>query len=429
MKLFRPEVVASASGGLLEMYDFMIYAFLAPIISASFFPKDDSASALILTFGIFAVGYLARPIGGLIYAQFGDTIGRKKTLIASILGMAVPTLLIGILPTYPQIGLAAPVLLTAIRLLQGLAVGGDLPGATVFVAEHAARSRRGLDCALLFTGVNLGLVLASLVVSLCLGLFSQEALATWGWRIPFLLGVGVALLGSYLRSHLQETPAFMAVEQQNLSRIPLVTAFQNYLPQLVAGCGLFWLFSILVLLVLTFMPTYISQVTTIPLKQALLINTLGVLLLSVLLPVFGHLSDQYSRKKLLIGSCIALIIATYPIYQLVLTDNVTLVILAWAVLCILAAAFMGIAPCFLVELFDTQVRYTGFAFSYNVSFALFGGTAPLVATILMKQEHLQAAPGVYIAIAAIIALVSVLYARGRAKLVNTNRVTARQRMQ
>jgi MFS family permease len=417
MKLFRPEVVASASGGLLEMYDFMAYAFLGPIISASFFPRDDPGSALILTFGIFAIGYLARPIGGLIYAQFGDTIGRKNTLMVSILGMAVPTFSIGVLPTYQHIGLAAPILLTAVRLLQGLAVGGDLPGATVFVAEHAERSRRGLDCGLVFLGVNVGLVLASLVSSLCLELLPHEALTAWGWRMPFLLGVVIAIVGGYFRSHLQETPAFVAeLEHRNLSKIPLVIAFQNYLKQLVVGCGLIWLFSILTLLVLTFMPTYVSQVTSIPLKQVLLINTLDVLLLAVLLPVFGHLSDRYSRKKLLMGSCVALIIATYPIYQLILTGNVVVVVIVWAVLCILAAAFMGVAPCFLVELFDTPVRYTGFAFSYNVSFALFGGTAPLLATILMKEEHLKAAPGLYIVVAAVIALISVLYTHSRRTL-------------
>ena len=417
MQLLRPEVVASASGGLLEMYDFTIYAFLGPILSASFFPRDDPGSALILTFGIFAIGYLARPIGGLIYAQFGDTIGRKKTLIVSILGMAVPTLLMGMLPTYQHLGLAAPMLLTAVRLLQGLAVGGDLPGATVFVAEHAERSRRGLDCGLVFLGVNLGLVLASLVSSLCLELLPHDALTAWGWRIPFLLGVVIAMVGSYCRSHLQETPAFVAeLEHSNLSKIPLLIALQHYRKQLVAGCGVIWLFSILVLLVLTFMPTYVPQVTHMPLQHVLLINTLGILLLAVLLPVFGHLSDRYSRKKWLLGSCVALIVATYPMYQLLLTGNVAVVVMAWAALCILAAAFMGGAPCFLVELFDTQVRYTGFAFSYNVSFALFGGTAPLVATLLMKEEHLKAAPGLYIVVAAVMALLSVVSTPSRRTL-------------
>jgi MHS family proline/betaine transporter-like MFS transporter len=274
-----------------------------------------------------------------------------------------------------------------------------------------------LDCGLVFLGVNVGLVLASLVSSLCLELLPHEALTAWGWRIPFLLGVVIAIVGSYFRSHLQETPAFVAeLEHRNLSKIPLVRAFQHYLKQLVVGCGLIWLFSILTLLVLTFMPTYVSQVTSIPLKQVLLINTLDVLLLAVLLPVFGHLSDRYSRKKLLIGSCVALIVATYPIYQLILTGNVVVVVIVWAVLCILAAAFMGVAPCFLVELFDTPVRYTGFAFSYNVSFALFGGTAPLLATILMKEEHLKAAPGLYIVVAAVIALISVLYTHSRRTL-------------
>ncbi len=402
-------VLISSIGGGLEVYDFTIYVFFAPILGALFFPANNNLVTLLNTFAVFAIGYFARPLGAIVFGHFGDKLGRKKGMLFSITVMAVSTMGIGLLPSYATIGVMAPILLVILRFLQGFAVGGDLPGAITFVAEYADAEKRGLYCSFVYCAVNTGLLLASLMGGLLTLLLSHEQLVTWGWRVAFLLGLVIGIVGFYLRKKVSETPYFNRLEQtRDIIKFPLLHLFKVHTKQLLQSLGLVWLFAVIVAQIFLYMPSYLNTINHVKLSTALIINSVNIFIFSLCIPIIGYLSDKVGRKPVILVTAILFIIFTYPLYTLLINPNLIIEIIALFCFGILSAGVVGTVPVSLSEMFPTHVRYSGVAIAYNVGFALFAGLAPMIATYLIYKLQFPQAPSFNLILSAIVALIAAM---------------------
>lgn len=405
-----PLIISSAVvGGILEMYDFVIYAFLAPIISPLFFPGDNHSLSLILTFTVFAIGYFSRPLGGLIFGHLTDTRGRKKTLVVVISCMALSSLLIALLPTYATIGLLAPLLLLLFRIIQGLSVGGEFPNALVFLIEHAPSTRTGLFTSLLFFGINLGIVFAAILASVISSYLTAPALSLYGWRILFLVGALLGIIGLIIRSRLNETPVFQAIQKTGaLHKVPLAYLLKFYKVQILLGIGIVCVMAVIIGIYFLFMPAYLQHYLSLPLKSALKQNAINVAVFSCLIPFVGYLSDLCAPKKVLAWSCVLVFILIYfAFYELnVLTTESWWI--GFGILVITAALTVGSIPKLLASLFDPAVRASGVGLGYNIGFGFFGGIAPLVATSLLTQTHQVDSPAYFVMLAAVISFIAAI---------------------
>lgn len=405
-------IVAIASiGGGLEMYDFTIYVFFAPIIAQLFFPHESHVSSLLSTFAIFATGYLVRPIGAILFGHYGDRVGRKKGLLITFIIMAISTTLMGLLPTYAHtgVGVFAPISLFVLRILQGLAVGGDLPGGITFVAEYADPQRRGLMCSFIFFGVNAGLLLASGVAWVLHSTLSVSQLMSWGWRVAFIFSIVLLFVGLYFRVQSIETPLFqkMYAERRN-AQVPLLSLFRGHSVQVLQGIGIACLFSIVIAQVFLYMPTYLRVVLHLNTSRAELYNTLNILLFTLLIPFFGYLSDILGRRAMLISTGLFFLFATYPLYVAISHYDHMALLLSMFVMGVFSAAVVATVPTVFSELFPTPVRYTGVGFSYNVGFAIFAGLTPMFATYLIYRLHNSAALSLSLVIGAVLMLIVTL---------------------
>jgi len=407
-KISRARAVTIASiGGGLEMYDFSIYIFFAPIIAELFFPHTSYFASLLLTLAIFAVGYFSRPLGAIIFGHYGDRIGRKTGLVVTIVLMAVSTALIGLLPTYATIGILAPLFLVILRFLQGVAVGGDLPGAVTFVAEYADNKNRGFACSLIYFSVNIGLLMASVMGGLLTYLLSHEQLLGWGWRLAFLLGIVLGIVGFYLRKKIADTPYFQQLaEQQAQVKIPSLQLLKENTTQILQGIGLVWLLAVAIAQLFLYMPTYLHTMAHLELTTALLINSANILLFSLCIPLIGYLSDKIGRKPIILLTAFLFIVFSYPLYTLLNHTSLTEKILALNCFALLAAGIVSTVPSTLAELFPTHTRYSGVGIAYNISFAIFAGLAPVIATFLIEQLHQPQAPSYNLIAGALVAFVA-----------------------
>ncbi|MDN6115983.1 MAG: MFS transporter, partial [Enterobacterales bacterium] len=308
----------AALGGALEFYDFIIFVFFAAVVSDLFFPVDmPEWLRQVQTFGIFAAGYLARPLGGIIMAHFGDKVGRKKMFSLSILLMALPTLAMGMLPTYQSIGIAAPLLLLLMRVLQGAAIGGEVPGAWVFVAEHVPRKRVGFACGTLTAGLTAGILLGSLVATLLNTVMSQDAILAGGWRIPFFLGGIFGLFAMYLRRWLQETPIFIEMQARKAlaEEMPLKTVVKNHRTEVAISMLLTWLLSAGIVVVILMTPTYLQKQFGISPALALQANCLATIALTVGCVIAGRLIDRFGASKTFIVGSLFLAVCSWTFYH------------------------------------------------------------------------------------------------------------------
>lgn len=399
----------SSIGGGLEIYDFTIYVFFAPIIAKLFFPLENNLVPLLNTFAVFAIGYLARPIGAFFFGHFGDRLGRKKGMLLAISLMAIATGGIGCLPGYSSIGIAAPIILIILRFMQGIAVGGDLPGALTFVSEYTTSSNRGLYCGLLFCAVNLGIVLASAVGAILTQLLSQDQLISWGWRMGFLLGIGIGVLGFYLRAKVEETPGFKLLQEQNaIVKHPLQHLAKAHWQHTIIGIGLFWFFAVVISQVFLYMPTFLNTAAHLPLSQALFFNVFSLLIFSLLIPIAGWISDKVGRRIIVIVTATLFLALSYPLYSLLLNPNQIIVGIGLLCFAILSAGIIGTAPAILTELFPTHVRYSGVAVSYNIAHAIFAGLTPMIATFLLYKFPFGQAVSFNLILSAIVGLLVTL---------------------
>lgn len=385
----------AALGGALEFYDFIIFVFFAAVIGELFFPPDiPEWLRQVQTFAIFAAGYLARPLGGIIMAHFGDKIGRKKMFSLSILLMALPTLAMGALPTYASIGIAAPLLMLLMRVLQGAAIGGEVPGAWVFVAEHVPEKRIGFACGTLTAGLTAGILLGSLVATVLNTALSPAAIRDHGWRIPFFLGGIFGLLAMYLRRWLHETPVFQQLQQRKAlaDKLPLQTILTSHKRGIVISMLLTWLLSACIVVVILMAPTLMQKQHGISAALSLQANSVATIMLLLGCIIAGWLVDRFGAARTLVVGSILLAIASWNFFHQL--GNTPEMLFVWYGLAGLSVGVVGVVPFVMVHAFPAAVRFTGISFSYNVSYAIFGGLTPISVTLIMSLTPM--APAWYV---------------------------------
>ena len=401
----------AALGGTLEFYDFIIFVFFAGVIGQLFFPPDmPDWLRQVQTFGIFAAGYFARPLGGIIMAHFGDLFGRKRMFMLSILLMALPTLAIGLLPTYAVIGIWAPLLLLALRVMQGAAIGGEVPGAWVFVTEHVPKRHVGFACGTLTAGLTGGILLGSLVAGAVTRSYAPAELLAQGWRIPFILGGVFGLVSVWLRQYLHETPVFkeMQERQQLANELPLKTVVREHRPAVVLTMLLTWLLSAAIVVMILMTPVLVQKLFAIPAVIALQANSIATLFLSIGCISFGALADRFGAGRVLAAGCVALGATSWLFYQQVAVAPEH--IYAWYALTGFCVGVIGVVPSIAVQLFPPAVRFSGLSFAYNVAYAVFGGLTPVLVSWLVQFDKL--APAHYVVALSVVGVGMGVYLRG-----------------
>jgi MHS family proline/betaine transporter-like MFS transporter len=404
----KKAVTAGAIGNFVEWYDYSVYGFFAAVIASQFFPSEDRVASLLATFAVFAVAFFMRPVGAFVFGHYGDTIGRRNTLAAAIIMMGIATLMIGVLPSYAQIGILAPILLVVARLLQGFSAGGEWSGSAAFMVEYAPENKRGLYGSWQQVSIVAGLLVGSAMGGLLGTVLSEDALNAWGWRIPFILGMVVALVGLYLRLRVEDTPAFRIIEEkEEITEAPVKESFTAHWRESLTAIGFTVAWTVAYYILLTYMPTYVSETLGIPLTQALLSNAIGLVVLMALIPFTAALTDRIGRKPLLIAFSALIALFTYPLFLLASTQVLAFIVLAQVLFGVIISLFSGPGPAALVEMFPTNVRYSALGVSYNIAVAAFGGTAPFIATYLISRTGSNFAPGFYLIAAAVVTLIVV----------------------
>ncbi|MBM7063358.1 MFS transporter [Pseudomonas sp. UL073] len=382
----------SALGGALEFYDFIIFVFFAAVVGKLFFPADmPEWLRQLQTFGIFAAGYLARPLGGIVMAHFGDLLGRKRMFTLSIFLMAVPTLLMGLLPTYAQIGIWAPLALLSLRVVQGAAIGGEVPGAWVFVSEHVPARHVGYACGTLTSGLTAGILLGSLMATLINSLYSAEEVLAWAWRVPFLLGGVFGLLAVYLRRWLHETPVFAELQLRKAlaDELPLKTVVREHRAAVLLSMLLTWVLTAGIVVVILMTPTLLQTQYGFAAATALQANSLAIVFLSLGCIAAGILADRFGAGRvLLIGGLLLAAVAWTFYTSLHAHPDWLFPLYALTGLCV---GSIGAVPYVMVTAFPPAVRFSGLSFSYNLAYAIFGGLTPMLVTLLIKADPLGAA--------------------------------------
>jgi len=402
----RKVIVAGAIGNVLEWYDFAIYGFFAVIIGRQFFPASSELDSLIAAFGVFAAGYLMRPIGGLVFGYIGDIYGRKTTLVLSTAAMAVPTFAIGLLPTAAQIGSVAAVLLVVLRLIQGLSIGGEYTGSLVYLVEQARPNRRGLFGTFSILGAGVGTLAGSGTAALVSALLPNEAVESWGWRVPFLAGVAIGLVGLYLRSRMPDLPAPAGAAESRLTA--LVQTLRTEWPRIPRIMGLNLMHAAGFMMCFIYMKTYLQVDVGVGRTEALTVTTIGLLALMAVTAACGALSDRIGRKPILIASALALLVLAYPLLALMHTHAFAVLLAGQLAFAVIVGAYAGTAPATQAEMVPHAVRVTGTSAGYNLCMALFGGTSPLIAVSLIAMTGNHLAPAFYLMAMAALSLAVVL---------------------
>ena len=398
-------LIGGSAGNILEWYDFALYGYFAPIFAELFFPSEDSLTALISTFGVFAAGYLMRPLGAIIFGHIGDRMGRKKVLVYSVMLMAIPTTLIGFLPTYKQAGIGAPILLTFFRLLQGISVGGEFTGSLSYLVETAPKNRRGFFGSWTNFGANLGILMGSGAGAIISSVMAEESLMTWGWRIPFFMGILVGFAGLFLRKELEEPETFENISKAGkISESPLRESLRLYWKEILTVLGVMWLTCTSFYMIFVYLTTYISSETSIPLSETLEVNTITMVFLLILIPIMGYISDLKGRKPLLITAGGGLVILAYPLFLVISRGSIFHDFIAQIIFAIVISILQAVVPTVLAELFPTKVRMTAMSLGYNIAQALFGGTTPLVCSFLIKETGYKLMPAFYLIFCGLVSL-------------------------
>lgn len=397
-------ILPSIIGNILEWYDFSLYGYFAVVFAKLFFPSTDPGLATLMSFGVFAVGFLTRPIGAVIFGYLGDRYGRKMTLAYAIILMALSTMLIGLLPTYDHIGRAAAILLVLCRLAQGLAVSGEFTGTMIYIIENA-HQRRGWYGSLAMASTFAGLLLGSLVSTLIINFLTETQVFQWGWRIPFIGSILLGIVGLYLRLNMPETPLYLKLAESKQTLVnPIHYAFKNHLNPMLKALGLTFLSASAFYITFVYFSVYLKTYLQYNLANALTLNTLSMLLSAVLIPVIGRLSDRFGRKRFIIIGATMILLGVYPLLLFAQHATLVMVLITQLYLAIAISFICGIIPVILVELFITNTRYTALSLPFNLSQALFGGTVPLVMTFFINHTGDKLAPAYYLILASSMAL-------------------------
>lgn len=407
--LLKKAAKASFIGNFVEWFDYASYGYFASIIASVFFAKSDPAVALMSTYGIFALSFIVRPFGGIFWGHIGDKYGRKLALSWSILIMSGATFLIGFLPSYASVGILAPLLLLLLRMVQGFSASGEYAGASAFMAEYAPPNKKGFYTSIVPASTAAGLLLGSLIAAAMTAFMDTDFLQSYGWRIPFLLAAPLGLVGRYMRLNLEKTPAFKAFEESNIEKpVPIKNLFANHKKTLCIAFMLCSLNAVAFYLILSYMPTYLSTQMGVNETQSLLSASISLAAYIGMIFTMGKLSDKYGRKTMLIIASVLFIVLTVPLFHLLSTGGFLFIVLIQLVFSLLLSINDGTLPAFLTEIFPVEIRYSGFAFTFNFANALLGGTTPLMATWLIAKTGNQGAPAWLLVGASILALVATL---------------------
>jgi len=409
----RRVALASLVGTTVEWYDFFIYASAAGLVfSQLFFTALDPATALLASFATIGVSFVARPLGGVIAGHLGDRIGRKRMLVATLLIMGLATVGVGLLPTYASIGVAAPILLLVLRLLQGLSAGGEWGGAALMAVEHAPPGRRGFFGTYPQVGVPIGLILANLVFLVVSTSTTKEQFLSWGWRIPFLLSVVLIGVGLFVRARVDESPVFAKLRAQRARRsAPMLSVLRNQPRALLVAIGLFIANNMIGYLLIAFITSYGTRVLGLPSSTMLAVGIVGAVVWGVAIVWSGAWSDRVGRRRVYLIGTIALLVWSFPFFLLLDTASLPLMLLAVAVLGVGLGLTYGPQAAAYAELFPVDVRYSGASFAYAIGAVLGGGFAPLIAQALIGATGTSLSVSVYMVVVCLITLAAVLAMR------------------
>ena len=414
-RIRRRAIVSCAVGNFVELFDFLIFGLFAAQIAANFFPNTDPIASLLSTFATYGVGFVMRPVGAIVIGAYGDRKGRKTALILTVGLMAGATALTGLIPSYASIGVWAPILLVVCRLVQGFSTGGEWGGAAAFLVEYAPPGKRGLIGSMQQFSVGLALIAGTLSAALLNSLLDKQAMIEWGWRVPFILGFVLAPIGLYLRAKVSESPAFArTVQRKEVAATPVRDALTIYYRPILAAFGLSVVGTVGNYTFNIFMPSFASGQLGIPAGSAYTSATVAAIVLTVLTPVMGALSDKVGRKAVLLVSAIAYAILAYPLFRLLVgSPDATTLMLTQSVSAVLLAMYAGPLCAILSELFPTRVRFTALSIGYSLAVTIFGGFAPFVATFLIRETGSTVSPAYFVIFAALISATTLLLIKDR----------------
>lgn len=399
-------IAAMAVGNILEFYDFAVYAYLAAILGRNFFPSGSETISLLSTFAVFGVGFVIRPLGGFLIGRFGDRRGRKPALLVTVVLMSIGTGLIGVIPTHAQIGIAAPVLLTLARLLQGFSAGGEWGGGATFIVEWAPDGRRGFYGGIHVVTIYVGLALGSAVAAALSTGLSPETMESWGWRVPFILGAVIGPLGLLIRRKIDESPVFVEAQVHADAETPGILRTMGHAFCFAA------MQAVLTYVFLGYFPTFTQKFAGLSASQALWSTALAIATIVPVGLLSGAISDRVGRKPPMIASCVAFILLAYPLFHIVVSGaSFGAIMTVQAVAGMLTGLFLGTMPAALVEMFPTKTRLMGLSTSFNASTGLFGGFAPFIATSLVAATNAPTSVAFFVAASAVISLVAVVMLR------------------
>ena len=414
VKQYIKAIANSSAGNILEWYDFGLFTIFSALFSQLFFPPIDPHVAIILTFGISASGFLCRPIGALIFGYFGDKIGRARPLRLSILLISIPTIFIGLLPTYEQIGIFAPLLLISIRMWQGICIGGGFSGNFVYLAESAPRDYRATCTSFVNVGANFGLLLASLVGIACTYFLSAAFLHQWGWRIPYLVSGVICVLLYRYQLQLKETDVFTYLKNHHqLKDNPVKSVLQHNLPQLLQILGIVCMGTTFYYFCFAFLPVFISTQPDAVMQNTAKIMAVFVGMMFFLVPIGGLLCDYFGRRKLLLFNASLVAITVIPCFYLFQLHSFWVTVFVLFVFVLISSLEQGTTPIAIVENFPPETRYTGVSLGFSLGNGLLGGTIPFVCNWLSLNSHTDLAPAIYIACWAFVSVLVIYFSYSR----------------
>lgn len=414
-KTLKRVTFSSFLGNFIEWFDYASYSYLVTVIALVFFPGEDRMVATMMTFGVFALAFLVRPIGAIFWGNMGDKKGRKWALSVSILLMSGSTFLIGCLPGYAAIGVAAPILLLLLRVVQGFSASGEYAGAATFIAEYAPKNHRGFYCSMVPASTATGLLVGSLFASFMYSVWGADStfMVDWGWRIPFLLAGPLGYITHYIRTHLEDSPVYEIMQEQlqkqgrQVER-PIRTLLKRHPRKLIVSFGACVLNAVGFYAVLTYLPNYLEVTLNYDAASASLITTITLVVYIGFIFLSGCISDRFGRKRMLIGACVGFIVFTVPAFMLLGTLNFWTILIVELVMCLILTVNDGTLSSYLTETFPTDVRYSGFALSFNLANAIFGGSASYISFWLISVTGSDIAPAWYMVGIACIALVAMI---------------------
>jgi MFS transporter, MHS family, proline/betaine transporter len=410
------QIVAAVIGNALEWYDFIVFGFFTVVIARLFFPSDNQYASLLLTTATFGVGFFMRPVGGVLLGIYADRRGRKAALLMVITLMTIAIAMIAFAPTYAAIGVAAPLIMVAARLLQGFSAGGEFASATAFLTESAPATRRGLYGSWQMVGQGLAVLLGAILGTLLTRSLTPETLDSWGWRIPFLFGLIIGPVGLYIRRKLDETSAFLQSNRSLAGQQGAGSVLMSHVKEMLACLGMVVSGTISFYVILIYIPTFARTQLHLPLDQAFLAQSIGLACEVVLIPICGVLSDFVGRKPVMITALVLDLLVTYPLFSWVsASPSFGALLTMQIILCSLFGVFNGPISTALAEQFPTRVRSTALAIAYNIAVMLFGGFAQFFVTWLIQATGTPIAPAYYLMFGAAVGLLAAFFLKERAR--------------